>query len=222
MAAIDDDKSLGRARLDFATDAGDFVLNSGNAAVVISNNVTIDTEQGNADNAGNILLGTNDPTTAASAVSADAVDFTLTLNAATTGATKAGGAISLGAVNNTAGGQYLDALVVDAVAPGTDGIVRLNGSIAVDPQVAGDAITISSDDVRLTAAADTAFTFDTNATAANQAGNVNLSAATISATNVGIDLTIDTSSTTDAQAGSVQLGVFGRSEERRVGKECRL
>ncbi len=110
---------------DGAADPGDLTV-SGGAAVVVANNVTIDTENGDANAGGDVLLGTG-------TVFGNAANMQLTLNARGLGS---GGDINFGTVSNGAG-LFLSALTARTNGPA--GVLTLD-----DPITTVSAVTVEA------------------------------------------------------------------------------
>ncbi len=176
---------------------------TGGGDVIVSNDVTIDTEIGDTagQDAGAVNFG-------ASNIYADAANFTLTIDTdAAAGST--GGAVTFGLVDNNAGGNsFLQGLVVDAgTTAGTDGIVSLGNNISTDPGSAAGGVTIDGN-IQLTADV----TIDTEDGNDENAGIVSLAATSgsVSTTILDGDLFIDTQSTGNT-GGNVTLGTFNNT-----------
>lgn len=118
-----------------STDGG-FILLRGD--IVLGVSVTIDTEQGSDSNAG--LVGLN-----GSAISASSPNLELTIDTRTGGSNNSG-AVTLGPLNNDAGGQFVRDVTVTAAntGSGVGGVVTFTGNVtlAADGNLAVDAQTI--------------------------------------------------------------------------------
>ncbi|MBM83138.1 MAG: hypothetical protein CMJ78_21460, partial [Planctomycetaceae bacterium] len=182
---------------DGAGNASSFTV-TGGGNVVVSETLTIDTEDADTDGvaggAVSFATGTN--------ISADDTGLTLTIDTDNANAGETAGAVDLESVKNTGGGQFLTSLVITADAA-TDGIVTLNGGISVD---SGD-VTIDGL-IRLPATR----TIDTEQGGNSNAGNVNLAvtSGSVSATTAGVDLRVRADETAN-EGGNITLGLFDDS-----------
>ena len=170
-----------------------FTFAGGN--VIVSDSATLDTNPNDAGASGAVDLDSSN-------IFASVAGLTLTINTNSGNATA--GAVTLGAVTN-GGVNYLSSLIVNANGSGAnDGVVRLNGNIAVD----GGAVTMDGF-IRLAASR----TIDTLQSAAGSAGAVNLAATSgsVSALLPNYDLTIDATAGTGGTGGTVTLGTLDTS-----------
>ncbi|MBT6484795.1 MAG: hypothetical protein HOK71_08995, partial [Planctomycetaceae bacterium] len=195
----------GTINLDFDSvndsEAGSFTL-GGSTSVLVNANSIVDTEQGDSAAAGDINFG-------GAIISANVAGRSLALNTATT-ANDDGGDIFLNSING-GGGEFLQSLDIDSQSTGggTDGTINIDGGAIAGLGVDGGTIRIAGRvDVGLNALG--TLTIDSNDDVNDNAGNIDLSAAQIAATNGNVNLTVNSSTGTDAvqSGGNVTLGSF--------------
>ncbi|QDU31369.1 Hemolysin, chromosomal [Anatilimnocola aggregata] len=217
-----------------AGDAGDFVVANSNttslATIVISPaaasggaTLTIDTEQGNNGNGGNVNLGTAANTRITSVDVDTASGATKGADLAiTTGTTMAfaAGAITLPAVLDTDGAGIanftINDLSLNTDGTTTDGTITLTGDISLDNgNTTNDAASFSvtgGGNIILGVVAASTLTIDTESgSTANvtDVGGVNFGTSAVSATNANVNLAIDTSNTgSTSVGGNVTLAGF--------------
>lgn len=168
---------------------------SGNGQVIISDNVTIDTEQGNTNGAagGEVNLGSG-------TISADASGYTFTINTGNSDAGETGGAVTFGTVSNTAGSYFTGGFVVNSDAA-TDGVITVGGNVSTD----GGAISLTGD-VRVSGDR----TFDSEIGGGNAGGNITLGG-TLSGTAAGAAITFHSLAIGGFAAGNVSLDTFNNA-----------
>jgi len=174
------------------TDGGDVAITGGN--VVLTSSVTIDTEMGNDDDAGDVDF------TGATLIESNAKGRDLTIDAST--GSGSGGNVTLITINGSGVNKPND-LMVDSRGT-TDGVISLTGDITLNDDGAGNAANATlSGDVRITVTR----SISTNDMTSG-GGAIDLQNATVSATGAGLNLTLSTSNTGGTSDNDITLGVF--------------
>jgi len=172
-----------------AADLGSITL-AGGGDVIIHASITIDTKAGPTGDAGAIDFGSSN-------LYAASPGLTLTLDTSTADAAGAGGAITLGRVDDgSTAGAFFSTFTADSRGGAGDGAITLTDDLLVD-----GSITLAGS-LRIGAS----LAIDTEQGDDGSAGTLDLSNATISATGAGFTLTLDTSTAAAATAGNVLLG----------------
>ncbi|MBN3037923.1 MAG: filamentous hemagglutinin N-terminal domain-containing protein [Candidatus Omnitrophica bacterium] len=185
---------------DLTTRGGDVTV-GGAGDIIIDTSITVETAPAaGIVNAGSIDLGSSN-------IYANAPGYDLVLSAGHPSYAQNGGNVTIGVVDNNAGGaSFLNDLSIDADGGTTDGTVTLNGNISVDDDGAGD---ISSVNIDCNVVLSDSVTIDTENAGDASGGSVDLSASTVSADANGYDLSIDTSTSDEFMVGgNVILGEF--------------
>ncbi|MCX5704806.1 MAG: filamentous hemagglutinin N-terminal domain-containing protein [Candidatus Omnitrophica bacterium] len=192
-----------RMGANLSTDNGTVTVSGGKDIDIRANGVTIDTETGNNNNAGAVNLGTSN-------IYANAVGYDFNIDASTSFADASGGAVTIGLVDNNAGGdKYINDFSVTTDAA-IDGTITLGNNILVDTN--GDLSSVSlTGDIRLGAS----ITIDTEQDNNASAGGITLAGTGVSANAANRDLTLNTATTNAGSAGgnvtSVALSNAGGS-----------
>lgn len=170
---------------DLRTDGGNIRVQSG--TIIIGSSVTLDTESGNNNDAGDILLVER-------GISASAAGYDLTLDTRT-GEGFQSGDISVGTIN-AAAGAFLNDIVITALGGSADpftncGTITLDGDVLVDEDGAGIPGSISINaKVRMTASV----RIDTEQGNDADAGTISMPYANMAAADDNLyDLVLDTS-----------------------------
>jgi hypothetical protein len=175
-------------------DPGDFTFLSG-GNVIVTGNITIDTEQGNTSAGGAVDLGTSN-------LFADIGGRDLSIDTRGIGS---GGNVRFGLVSDNGGlGAFINDLSVDTRSA-LNGVISLSNNILVDNNAADLGSVTLAGAVQLGASV----LVDTEQGNTASGGAIVLTNAAVSATTPGIDLTLNSATSAAASnGGSVALGLF--------------